>query len=45
MAMAWVSFAVMLGGAVAAPWPWWLTAAQGVVATACFVLGVEADAG
>jgi hypothetical protein len=43
MAMAWVSFGVMLTGALVAPWPWWLTGAQGVVAATCFVLGVDAD--
>jgi len=43
MAMAWFSFGVMLTGAVFAPWPWWLTGMQGVVAAACFVLGLDAD--
>ena len=43
MAMAWFSFGVMLTGALFAPWPWWLTGMQGVVAAGCFVLGVDAD--
>jgi len=43
MAMAWFSLGVMLTGALFAPWPWWLTGVQGVVAAGCFVFGVDAD--
>jgi hypothetical protein len=37
------SLAVALMGALYAPWPWWLTIVQGLVASGCFWLGLETD--
>jgi len=33
-----------LTGGLYAPWPWWLTLAQGLTAAALFWLAVESDA-
>jgi len=43
MAMAWISFGVMLAGVLFASWPWWLTLAQGITAAGCFIIGLDAD--